>query len=200
LGRQFGMETEWRCIAGAAADLLPQHGRYADLCIVGHHPSAVNAPSDYSLSEKLLFVTRLPVLFVPPGEHLATLGRQIVVAWNSGRAAARAVHDAMPLFERAERTTVITINAADIADRNGALPTEQLVQHLGRHSVKCDLAQLEGVAASAIADELQASAKKFDADLLVAGAFGHPKSWERLFVGITRDLLDRMTLPTLMSN
>jgi hypothetical protein len=65
LGRQKGVETEWRCIKGPASDSLPQHARYADLCVVGHHPAADNALSDYSLSEKLLFVTGRPVLFIP---------------------------------------------------------------------------------------------------------------------------------------
>jgi nucleotide-binding universal stress UspA family protein len=179
--------------------LLAQHARYADLCIVGHHPVADISPSDYSVSEKLLFVTGRPILFIPPGERLATLGRRIAVAWNSSRAAARAVNDAMPLLERAERTTVLTVNAADFIDRNGGLPADELIRHLSRHGAACDLVQLERVAHSSIADELQANATKLDADLLVAGAFGHPKLWEKLFGGVTRDLLDRMTLPILMS-
>ena len=84
---------------GAARDLLPQHARYADLCIVGQHSTANPAPSDYCLSEKLLFVTGRPVLFVPSGERLATHGRTIAVAWNSSRGAARGVNDAIPLLD-----------------------------------------------------------------------------------------------------
>jgi nucleotide-binding universal stress UspA family protein len=178
---------------------LPQHARYADLCIVGHRPAADNAPSDYSLSEKLLFVTGRPVLFIPAAERFSSLGRQIAVAWNSSRAAARSLNDSTPLLERAERTTVITVNAADFIDRNHALPAEQIIQHLKRHGVSAELLQLENVAARSIAEELQAAARKLGADLMVAGAFGQPRLWERLLGGVTRDLLDRMALPILMS-
>jgi hypothetical protein len=32
------------------------------------------------------------------------------------------------------------------------------------------------------------------------GAFGHPKLWEKLLGGVTRDLLTGMSLPLLMSH
>ena len=38
------------------------------------------------------------------------------------------------------------------------------------------------------------------ADLLVAGAYGHPKLWEKMLGGTTRDLLACMRLPLLMSH
>lgn len=199
LGRKHGLTTEWRCVAGPASGRLPQYARYADLCVVGHNASADNELDDYSLSEKLLFVTGRPVLFVPPVKPFETLGRQIVVAWNSSRAAARAVNDAMPLIECAERTTVIAVNPADFIDRHGALPADQIVEHLRRHGASTKLVRLEHIPAGSIADALQAEARDLGADLLVAGAFGHPRLWEKLLGGVTRDLLDRMILPILMS-
>ena len=199
LGRQQSVEIEWRCVKGPASDLLPQHARYADLCIVGRGPVADNGPTDYSLSEKLLFVTGRPVLFIPAAEHFSSLGRHIAVAWNSSRAAARSFNDSMPLLERAERSTVITVNAAESIVRHHALPVEHLIQNLERHGVSAELLHLENVAASSIAEDLQAAATKSGADLMVAGAFGQPRLWERLLGGVTRDILDRMTLPILMS-
>jgi nucleotide-binding universal stress UspA family protein len=46
---------------------------------------------------------------------------------------------------------------------------------------------------------VQTEAHKVGADLIVAGAFGHPGLWEKLMGGVTRDLLARMSLPLLMS-
>ena len=199
LGREYGVTTEWRCLAGSASDLVAQHARYADLCIVGHDAAAADGPDHYSFSEKLLFLTGRPVLFIPPVAPRETLGSRIVVAWNSSRAAARAVHDALPLMERAEWTMVITVNPADFIDRRGALPVERMIENLERHGVSTELVRIDGVPKSSIADVIQAKAHEFAADLLVAGAFGHPRLWEKLFGGVTRDLLDRMSLPVLMS-
>jgi nucleotide-binding universal stress UspA family protein len=140
------------------------------------------------------------VLFLPAQGSFETLGRHIVVAWNSSRAAARALNDAMPLIERAEQTTMLMINPAGFIDRHGGLPGEQMVEHLNSHGASADMVRIENVPAGSIAHALQAEARALHADLLVAGAFGHPTLWEKLLGGVTRDLLDRMTLPLLMSH
>jgi nucleotide-binding universal stress UspA family protein len=59
--------------------------------------------------------------------------------------------------------------------------------------------RLKDIPTHSIADVLQAEAHRLGADLLVAGAFGHPKLWEKLMGGVTHDLLARMKLPVLMS-
>jgi nucleotide-binding universal stress UspA family protein len=38
------------------------------------------------------------------------------------------------------------------------------------------------------------------ADMLVMGAYGHSRAREAVFGGATRDVLDRMTVPVLMSH
>jgi nucleotide-binding universal stress UspA family protein len=148
----------------------------------------------------LLFVSGRPVLFVPSFGSLATLGRHIVVAWNSSRASARAVSDALPLIERADQTTVITINPADFNDRQGAPPAGQMVDHLRRHNPSVEGIELPNIPSGSIADALLDEARKAHADLIVAGAFGHPRIWEKLLGGVTRDLLTNPRLPLLMSH
>ena len=147
----------------------------------------------------MLFVTGRPVLFIPAVGSFQTLGRHIAVAWNSSRASARAVNDALPLIERSERTTVLTVNFGDFMERSGALPADQMVVHLRRHGALADLVRLENVPVRSIAEVWQAKAQELGADLLVAGAFGHAKLWEKLLGGVTRDLLDYMSLPIFMS-
>jgi len=198
LEQAHSITAEWRSVNGLASVEVPQHARYADLSILGHRSD--RDPIEYSFSEHLLFVTGRPVLFVPAVGSLRTLGRHIVVAWNSSRAAARAVNDALALIERAERTTVVTVNPGDFIGRHNAPPAERMVEHLRRHSACVDLVQLENIPAGSIGDALQAEARTLGADLVVAGAFGHPRLWEKLLGGVTRDLLARMTLPILMSH
>ena len=41
---------------------------------------------------------------------------------------------------------------------------------------------------------------RFGADMIVAGAFGHPRLWEKMLGGVTHDLMARMSLPILMSH
>ena len=176
-----------------------ERARFADLCILSQDVSAASGATGYTFSEQLLFVTGRPVVFVPARGMFATLGRHILVAWNSSRASTRAVNDALPLIERADRITVLAVNPDEFATRYGALPPEQMVAHIGRHGAAAEGVWLNDIPTASIAGTVLAEAHRVGADLIVAGAFGHPKLWEKLMGGVTRDLLAGMNLPVLMS-
>ncbi|MHB8475804.1 MAG: universal stress protein [Steroidobacteraceae bacterium] len=195
--REHGLEVEWRCLNGIASIIVPQHARFADLCILSQDGPATD--TGYTFSEQLLFVTGRPVVFVPAHGSFGTLGRHVLVAWNSSRASTRAVNDALPLIERAEQVTVLAVNPAEFAERYGALPPERMVEHLRRHGASAEGIWLNNIPPGSIADAVKAEAHKLGADLIVAGAFGHPRLWEKMMGGVTRDLLARMNLPIFMS-
>lgn len=198
LGDARGLITEWRSVSGAAVQVLPQHARYADLTVVGHGgPEADDDRHGYSFAEMMLFTVGRPIIIVPPEVLSTTLGRRIAIAWNSSRPAARAVADALPLVEMAMSTTVLTVNSESI-ERPGAPPQGRLVEHLRKHGGKVTATTLR-VDHGSIGDTLQLQALASDADLLVAGAYGHPRIWENLLGGVTRDLLARQKMPILMS-
>jgi nucleotide-binding universal stress UspA family protein len=194
-----GLELELCSVAGAASKLVPQYARFSDLCIVSQDAGSDATTAGYTYSETVLFSAGRPVLFVPASGTFDTLGRHILVAWNSSRAAARALNDALLLIERAEQTTVLAINPVEYIDRYQALPPEQIVEHIRRHTGSAVSLCLENVRRESIADVMQAEAHRLGADMIVAGAFGHPKLWEKLIGGVTCELLARMTLPILMS-
>ena len=103
LARKHGLAAELRCVDGVASVVLPQHARYADLCILGHDQPEGPASVNYTFAEQLLFVTGRPVFFVPPLKSPETLGRHIVVAWNASR-------------PRRDRSTTPTTDRAGRAD------------------------------------------------------------------------------------
>lgn len=200
LGREHGLATDWRTVSGHAAQLLAQHARYADLCILGSDSPGAAVSIDYSFSEQMLFVTGRPVLLVPDSWSDQTLGRHLVVAWNSSRPAARAVNDALPLIELAERTSIIMANPKDFIEGHDALPAEQLLAHLRRHGANVDAVTIQDLPADSIAAAIQDKSRTLGADLLIAGAFGHARLWEKLLGGVTRDLLEGMRMPMMMSH
>ena len=52
----------------------------------------------------------------------------------------------------------------------------------------------------AAADVLLNHAADLGADLIVVGGYGHSRAWEMVVGGVTRALLERMTVPVLMSH
>ena len=113
----------------------------------GRLQSITRFPSSSCLSPAGLFFSCRPT------NHSETLGRHIVVAWNSSRPAARSLNDALPLIERAERTTIVMINPSGFIGRHEGPPGEQMVEHLKRHGATVDAVRIEDVARGAIADQ-----------------------------------------------
>jgi nucleotide-binding universal stress UspA family protein len=200
LAQVRGLRAELLGFDGAAATVVPQYARYADLTILGQDVPDGPASVNYTFSEQLLFVTGGPVLFVPGGHAFASVGRHVAVAWNSSRPAARSLNDALPLIERAEQTTVIMIDPSGFIDIHEGPPGEQIVEHLRRHGATVEAVRIEEVPHGDIGARLQREAQTRGADLLVAGAFGHPRLWEKMLGGVTHELIAHMALPILMSH
>jgi len=201
LSRARGLRSELLGIDGLATTVVPQYARYADLCILGHDVTEGPASVNYTFSEQVLFVTGRPVLFIPGNHTFASLGRHIAVAWNSSRPSARSLNDALPLIERAEEATVIMINPSGFIDAHEGPSGERMIDHLRRHgATTIEAIRIEGIAHSEIAGRLQREAHTRGADLLVAGAFGHPRLWEKMLGGVTCELISNMSLPILMSH
>jgi nucleotide-binding universal stress UspA family protein len=106
------------------------------------------------------------------------------VAWDGGKEASRAARLAMPLLEKASKVVIV---AAPKASSRSFDPT-RLQAYYAARGVKSvvELLTASGEAAPALLD----AAGKAGADILVAGAFGHPRLQEFIFGGATRTLLN----------
>jgi nucleotide-binding universal stress UspA family protein len=188
----------WSCVTGSPAEIVAERARTADICVLGQE-AAGELSSGYSFAEGMLFVTGRPILLVPAEGIFTRVGRHVVIAWNGSRPAARAVSDALPLLQHTDRATLLTINAPKFLNRSGGTTTDAMEAHLLRHGVPIDVRHLDAPP-GAIAETLQLAALEMGADLLIAGAYGHPKLWEKFLGGVTRNLLEHMRLPIMLSH
>jgi nucleotide-binding universal stress UspA family protein len=70
----------------------------------------------------------------------------------------------------------------------------------GRHGVKAEVSELDGVDDVPLGDMLLSRASQLGADLVVMGAYGHSRWQELVMGGATRNMLQSMTVPVLMSH
>lgn len=138
-----------------------------------------------------------PVLVVPTDWTGGVWGRQVVIAWNGDREARRAVRDALPILRRAEKVTIFVFSRASSGLRDAA---DRLVAHLSRHGVTADVSDWTNTGDITAVEALFASLDTQNADLLVAGAFGHSRVFESMFGSVSLDLLRQPVLPVLMSH
>jgi nucleotide-binding universal stress UspA family protein len=131
----------------------------------------------------------------PEGEatsHLASAA----VAWDGGRAAARAVRDAVPILSAVKHVTILC--ATD--DKTIAPASVGSVQNYLRHHGIAAKAYLFSRADNPIGEALQEEAIEAGAGLLVMGAYGHSRLREFVLGGATRTVLGNRRLPILMSH
>jgi nucleotide-binding universal stress UspA family protein len=75
-----------------------------------------------------------------------------------------------------------------------------LLDHLQRHGVVAQISDWTNTGDISALEALFASLDTQDADLIVAGAFGHSRLFESLFGGVSVDLMRQPTVPVLMSH
>jgi len=200
-GRRADVKVEWRTTTEHPNVALPLHARHADLVILGQPDKddahAYVAPN--FVPNALLSAGR-PVLMVPYIGAPATFGMRPLIGWDCSRAATRAVYDALPFLRRAKRCDLLTINASDEATQDLRLPGSEIATTLARHGVTVETHTLAGIPHRELGSTLLSKAADLSSDLIVVGAYGHARLSELLLGGVTRSLLDAMTVPVLFSH
>jgi nucleotide-binding universal stress UspA family protein len=197
-----GLPCECRIVQVAdfdAVEVFVRHARHADLVIVGQADPAEFTPLGSRFPADAVMGSGRPALVVPYTGPAPTLGQRALVAWDGGREATRAVNDALPILERARSVIVLSVNP-DASD-NGARrePGADISLHLARHGVRVTAARTIARDIS-VGDAILADIADNSIDLLVMGAYGHSRLRELVLGGVTRHLLQHMTVPVLMSH
>jgi nucleotide-binding universal stress UspA family protein len=180
-----------KCKTFEVPELLVEYARLRDLTIM---PES----NDRWYAEAVVFGSGRPTLILPqkPRSRPFELGT-VAVAWDFGRAAARAVSDAMPLLEKAKKVRVVTVlNEKRLDNKHSA---EELSKSLSRHSIDVVLDRVDAKDRP-IGDVLGAYVASHAADLLVMGAYGHSRLREFVLGGATNSLLSKPPLPILFSH
>jgi nucleotide-binding universal stress UspA family protein len=195
--RNGGERAEWRPSQSDPAAAVRLSARYADLVVAGQ-PEADDEGELRGLADELTLSAGRPVLFVPYAGQFPKVGERVLVAWDGGREAARAVSDALPFLQRAKAVEV-TVFDPERSYRHGQEPGADIGLYLSRHGVKVQVARQSG-AAFDVGSQILSRAADISADLIVMGAYGHARVRELVLGGVTRSLLEAMTVPVLMSH
>jgi nucleotide-binding universal stress UspA family protein len=193
-----GVSAEWRIARGFPNPETVLHARYVDLAILGQRWSDYDALS-YPDPADVVLASGRPVLVVPRAGRFEQIERHALVAWNASREAARAVNDALPLLSLVKAVTVLSVNPNHGISAHGDEPGADIALHLARHGIKVEVQHSVAPAADP-ANELLSRAADLGTDLIVMGAYGHSRMRELALGGVTRSILEQMTVPVLMSH
>jgi nucleotide-binding universal stress UspA family protein len=185
--------------AEATASVIAEAALF-DLVVLGQpNPDSAPGGSFGVRPEEIVLGGGRPVLLVPYAGSFAEFGKRVLVAWNRRREAVRALHDALPILERAEAVTVIEVDPSETILNEPVVSAQTLVAELSRRGVAAS-AESETSGDLSVDNVLLSRAADLGADLLVMGAYGHSRLREYVLGGVSRGIFRQMTIPVLMAH
>ena len=121
----------WLDDAPEGANFVGGYGRVFDVIVMNRADANSLPPMHNRAIESGLFESGRPILLSPPSppKQIAT---NVLIAWNGSTEQTRAIAFAMPLLQRAERVTVLTIpGGAGVPGPSG----DQLIRSLQRNGI-----------------------------------------------------------------
>ena len=167
--------------------------RAHDLTVLDSEP--ISLAVDRGLIEAVLTNSGRPLIVVPEGQD-AFAGGRILVAWDGGAKAARALNDALPLLREASHVELVSVTGEK--DLGHAVSGADLAPHLTRHGIKVGELTLP-VLDGDVAETLRNHAKLIRADMIVMGAYVHSRLRQMMLGGTTQSLLKKGPVPLFLS-
>jgi nucleotide-binding universal stress UspA family protein len=171
--------------------------RYADLVVLSQHdPDDPVTRQIKGLAAYVMLTSARPVLVVPHAGQFEQIGREVLIAWDNGSEATRALSYALPLLQRAAAVTLVLFNPVqELGVHAGA----DMALYLARHGVKVELLE-QHIRGIDVGNALLSLAADRQSDLIVMGGYGHARLRELLLGGVTETILHTMTAPVLMAH
>jgi nucleotide-binding universal stress UspA family protein len=158
---------------------LAMQGRLSDLVVFDDAPARGKGALAEAF-QQIVAGEQRPTLVARSGFRV---GGVAAVAWDGGKEASRAVRTALPLLQKASRVIILNAPAASPRKSDPA----DLQVFLAARGATSDVEIIAGAGDPAPA--LLRAARDAAADVLVTGAFGHPRLQEFIFGGSTRTFL-----------
>ncbi|ARQ12532.1 universal stress protein A (plasmid) [Rhizobium etli] len=196
-GISYEVQDVYTEFAWAGEDIA-ERALYADVVLVGRQ-----AARDDQLRKRIidgaLFRTPTPILINRGTRPMNSPCRSVLLAWDSSDEASRAARQALDLLKQADIVYVTLVDPVARMRANGEEPGADIATYLARHGVKV---QVDRIASGGQrADEaLRQHAVDTSADLIVMGAYNHPRWQQTIFGGVTRRMIEEAKAPIFMAH
>ena len=184
----------WLDDVSEGESFIGSYGRVFDV-IVMNRRDAKSSPLHDRAIESGLFESGRPILLSPPSppRQIAT---NVLIAWNCSTEQARAIALAMPLLQKADRISVLTVTGGTGVPGPSA---EQLIRHLQRNGIVAAPMKVE-LDGRNTGEAILAAAQSLGCDLLIKGAYTQSRLRQWIFGGATQHVLANTALPVLLAN
>jgi nucleotide-binding universal stress UspA family protein len=203
IASEMRIPHEGRFVCDRADDGLARLARFADLVVLTQDdPDEALPDLAVHLPDYVILNSPRPVLVLPrtdaaPGAAPGA-ARSVLVAWDGGKEAARALTAALPLLQRASAVTIAALTGPDAGAAELESQRPDLLRFLEHHGVTPHM--LVRDPRRDPGHELLDLAAELHCGLLVMGCFGHSKLRELCLGGASRAVLADARIPVLLAH
>lgn len=192
-GDKGGFSYGWTEAEAARDAFVGSYGRVFDIIAFGR-PGSYPAGASMAAVEAALFEAGRPILIAPP-KAPASIGDNIVVAWNRSTETARCVALAMPLLHAARKVTVLNVSGGMVPGPEG----EDLARCLRRNGIAAGVVSVDSAGRNP-GEVMLSEATKLGCDLMIKGAYTQSRLRQMIFGGATSHILAKTEMPVFMAN
>ncbi len=190
----------WSAPAGPALEAAILNMRRVDMGVAGQPlPGDPDAAFAGDVLYGMLMQAGRPLLIVPYLGDFPVIGRNVLIAWKETRESARAVSDALPFLKQADNVVVMPVSSPGGSVSGDALSGSGIADYLARHGITARV-RAEIADDIDVGNLLLSRASDLASDLIVMGGYSRARLAERVAGGVTRLILQSMTVPVLMSH
>ena len=190
---------DWIEVAGSSSAALLGKSPLGDLLVVGPSEPQIDGHAPSATVGDLALHARCPVLVVPEQQSRIDVEAPVLVAWDGSAEASRALRMAVPWLRRASAVYLACVKEKGARTDDADLPPLKGAEYLSRHGIEAQVVELAR-AERRVADVLRDAARHRECGLIVMGAYGHWRLAERIFGGVTRQMLTDVDMPLFMTH
>lgn len=182
----------WQEARGNLSQELARAAELADLIVLSSHLGESDYPDPRRVASDVVMKSGRPVLAVPDTCKGLAMAGPAMIAWDGSPPTANALRASVPLLKLASAVTFFEVGEPD-----SNYPATEAATWLSRHDVH---AKIFGDDDTDIASAIMDRAKRAGVSYIVMGAFGHNRTVEKLFGGITRTMLAESDVPVFLAH
>ncbi len=195
--RAAGITTDVQVIfdhVESVAGKAVQTARLSDLIVVDQSLGRLDTTG--ILFEAALFQSGRPLIVASPRKPAFSAVKSVTIAWDGSSHAARAVGDAIALFQDIEKANILSIRGEK--DLGNTVSGDNLAASLARKGVTTTVETKESREAT-VGSTIDTYAAHHGSDLLIMGGYGQSRLREFIFGGVTIELTQSSIVPLFMA-